>query len=172
MTVRQSIENQPFGKTMIAILEEQGLMEMLDGDVSGYFRKYRGTSHEIFVDFLKDMFINDPRVAAIMSEDKFKEQAIALTVSDICYLVRSNTGMCYQTINKRIENAPGILRLQGRHKYYKLARPNFTDEELELMKQKIAEAKININIMCIDDYDADDIQVVMNEERCDSQLSD
>lgn len=147
-------------------------MDMIDGEVGGYFRRYRSTSQEIFVDFLKDMFINDPRVAAIMSEDKFKEQAIALTTSDICYLVKSITGMCYQTINKRIANAPGILRVQGRHKYYKLVRPDFTDEELVIMKQKIAEAKININIMCIDDYDADDIQVVMNEERCDSQLSD
>jgi len=163
MTINYELKSKPYGEIMISILEDQGIMELLNGDISGYFRAYRSTSPEIFSNFFKQVFLIDPRVAAIISEDKKKEEFTAISMTDAVYIVKSITGMCDQTTKRRIDECRGILTLPGKSARSKMVRPVFTDDELLQMKEQIAQAKINININTIGEYDGDDVQVVTNE---------
>ena len=163
MTLGKVLKSKPYGSIMVSILEDQGIMELLEGDIGGYFKTYRSISPEIFSDFVKEMFLTDERISAILAEDKLKERYMAITMTDAYYLINSITGLCNQTIKRRITDSPNILKIPGRTLSSILIRPIFTNNEMEIMKTRIINSKIRMNIEVIEDYDSDDIQVITDE---------
>lgn len=133
-----------YGDFVVAMLEDRGVIELLNADIKTYFKTYRHIPDEIFSEFIKTVYLNDQRVHSILANNIVKEKHLGIGMGEFCYIITDITGLTQATIYKRIRDSENIIRLDVNN--YKLVLPIFTEDELVLMRNKILQAKYNMNI--------------------------